>query len=70
MTNKQRIEHARHAVAASCFARGEAIAYGEDAVTELLTDLQHFCAARGLDYRRCARMAAMHFDAEREGGAS
>ncbi|MGB3627283.1 MAG: hypothetical protein WA989_15730 [Henriciella sp.] len=66
MTGKQRTEHARHAIAASCFARGEAIAYGEDAVT----DLQHFCMARGLDYWRCARMAALHFDAEREGGAS
>lgn len=69
MTNDQRIEHARFAIASACFARGDAPDYGEDSLTDLLADLRHFCAAHGLDYERCERVAAMHFEAEAKEGA-
>jgi hypothetical protein len=68
MTNDQRIEHARFAIASACFARGEAPDYGEDAVTDLLADLRHYCALHGLDYTRCDRVAVMHFDDEHREG--
>lgn len=69
MCNRRHIETARFALASAAWARGESPAYGEDAVTDLLADIRHFCMAFGLDYERCDRVAAMHFEAE-HGGAS
>lgn len=69
MQNTMRIETARAALARAAWARNEAPAYDEDAVTDLLADIRHLCAAAGLDFYRCDRVAAMHFEAE-NGGAS
>lgn len=69
MQNTIRIETARAALARAAWARGEAPAYDEDAVTDLLADVRHLCAVAGIDFDRCDRLAAMHFEAE-EGGAS
>jgi hypothetical protein len=63
------VETARAALARAAWLRGEAPAYGEDAVTDLLADIRHLCAVAGLDFGRCDRVAAMHFEAE-HGGAS
>lgn len=69
MSNHTYIEAARAAMARAAWVRGESPAYGEDAVTDLLTDMRHLCAAGGLDFARCDRVAAMHFAAE-NGSAS
>jgi hypothetical protein len=69
MCNRRHIETARAALARAAWVRGEAPAYGEDAVTDLLADIRHLCAAAGLEFDRCDRVAAMHFEAE-QGGAS
>jgi hypothetical protein len=37
----------------------------EDAVTDLLADLQHLCAAKGWDFDNCVRVSRSHFEAER-----
>ena len=63
------IEAARAALARAAWARGETPAYGEDAVADLLADIRHLCAAARLDFDRCDRVAARHFEAE-HGGAS
>lgn len=63
------IEAARTALARAAWVRGEAPAYSEDAVSNLLADLRHFCAAVGLDFERCIRVADMYFRDE-TGGAS
>lgn len=69
MCNHVYLETARAALARAAWVRSEAPAYGEDAVTDLLADIRHFCAAFSLDFDRCDRVAAMHFEAE-HGGAS
>lgn len=69
MCDRKYIETARAALARAAWVRGEAPAYGEDAVTDLLADIRHFCAAFSLDFDRCDRVAAMHFEAE-HGGVS
>lgn len=69
MCNRIHIETARAALARAARARGETPAYGEDAVTDLLADIRHLCAAAGFDFDRCDRVAAMHFEAE-QGSAS
>ena len=63
------IESARAALARAAWVRGEAPAYGEDAVSDLLADIRHFCVAASLDFERCARVAGMYFRDE-TGGAS
>ncbi len=40
----------------------------EDAVTDCLTDLQHYCNAKGIDYLTCEARAQHHFTAEVMGG--
>lgn len=69
MRNHIRIETARAALARAAWIRGEAPAYDEDAVTDLLADLRHLCTAAGFDFERCDRVADMRFEAE-DGGAS
>lgn len=69
MRNLAHIETARFALASAAWARGEAPAYGEDAVTDLLADIRHFCTAAGLDFERCSRVAGMYV-ADETGGAS
>ncbi len=63
------IESARGALARAAWARGEAPRYDEDAASDLLADIRHFCTAAGHDFERCARVAAMYFNDE-NGGAS
>jgi hypothetical protein len=69
MCDRKYIESARAALARAAWVRGETPDYGEDAVTDLLADIRHFCAAFSLDFDRCDRVAAMHFEAE-HGGVS
>lgn len=33
-------------------------------VTDLLTDIMHWCASRDLDFEDCARLATTHFESE------
>jgi hypothetical protein len=61
MNDRIYIEAARAALARAAWVRGEAPAYNEDAITDLLADLRHLCAATDLDFSRCDRVAAMHF---------
>lgn len=68
MRNQPRIDTARFALASACWARGENPEQGEEAVIDLLTDLRHHCAAFGIDFDACDRMAGDHFSAE--GGAA
>jgi hypothetical protein len=69
MCNHANIESARAALARAAWVRGEAPRYCEGAVTDLLADLRHFCAAAGIEFATCDRLAEMHFEAE-IGGAS
>jgi chorismate mutase len=41
----------------------------EDAATDLLADLMHYCTAHkdNVSFERCLTMAYRHFDAERRG---
>jgi hypothetical protein len=61
MCHPKYTETARAALARAAWIRGETPDYGEDAVTDLLADIRHFCAAFSLDFGRCDRVAAMHF---------
>lgn len=69
MCHHKYIETARAALARAAWVRDETPDYGEDAVTDLLADIRHFCAAFSLDFDRCDRVAAMYFEAE-HGGVS
>ena len=42
--------------------------YGpEENVTDVLTDLRHYCDKHKLDFAKCDRMAYQHYLAERNG---
>jgi len=64
MPNAHRISIARAAILAAMGARGDYPAIGDETVVDLLADLMHFCAGRRIDFADCARIAAMHFEAE------
>lgn len=69
MSNHSCIEAARAALARAAWVRGELPRYDEDAISDLLADIRHFCAIAGLDFNRCDRVAwAYHQD--EIGGAS
>lgn len=36
-------------------------------VTDLLTDLGHYCDAENIDFRRCLDLAYMNYEAEKTG---
>ena len=63
-TDAHRIATARHALASASWARGDNPAICDEAVTDLLTDLRHFCVARRIDFDACNLMAQDHFEAE------
>ena len=62
------IEVARAALARAAWMRGDAPHYCEEAITDLLADLRHFCSAAGIAFATCDRLAELHFEAE-NGGA-
>ncbi|KQZ28616.1 hypothetical protein ASD50_19190 [Mesorhizobium sp. Root552] len=64
MSKTLNIEAARAALARAAWARGEAPAYDENAVSDLLADIRHLCAAAGHDFDRCDRVATMYFQDE------
>lgn len=68
MQNSIHIETARAALARAAWVQGEAPAYSENSITDLIMDIRHLCAASGLDFDWCDRVAAMHYEAE-TGGA-
>lgn len=48
---------------------GEGGPVTEDEVTDLLTDLRHYCQREAIDFEAALTMSAMHFEAETmEGG--
>ena len=63
-----RITTARSALKSAAFCRGFEPAIADEAVTELLTDLRHFCTARRIDFDRCNAAADRHFVVEMKGG--
>ena len=64
-SNEDRRLTAQAALEAACRSRGEApVANDPDSVTDLLADLRHFCAAEGIDYTACDRMAEGHWEEE------
>lgn len=69
MYNLIRLKAARTGLMSAAWSRGDSPRCDEGSLTDLLVDLRHLCAATGLDFDRCDRVAAMHFDGE-HGGAS
>jgi hypothetical protein len=61
---------ARCGLLAASQARGIDYPIADEAVTNLLADLRHFCAARRIDFERCARLASIHFENDIGGGPS
>lgn len=57
MFDDTRIAAARAALARAAWVRRDAPAYHEDAVTSLLADIRHLCAASGIDFGRCNHLA-------------
>lgn len=68
MLAADRIATARSALKSAAFCRGFQPAIADEAVTELLTDLRHFCGARRIDFDRCNAAADRHFVVEMKGG--
>lgn len=57
MKHTVRIEAARAALARAAWARGQAPAYGEDAIIDLLADIRLWCETAGFDFSRCDHLA-------------
>ena len=66
--NAQRIATARSALYATMWARGDDFPVCDEAVTDLLADLRHFCVARHIDFARCNATAEVCFATEISGG--
>lgn len=62
--NSDRTETAQAALEAASEHRVANSAIDEDSVTDLLTDLRHYCAEHGLDFAGCHAAADMNFHAE------
>lgn len=67
MCNRTYIEAARSALARAAWTRGQAPAYDEEAVIDLLTDLRHWCRTAGIDFSHCDHFAWAHHHAEIRG---
>lgn len=63
-----RIATARSALNSAALSRGLEPAIADEAVTELLTDLRHFCRARRIDFYLCDADAHRHFEIDLAGG--
>lgn len=70
MNNNVHIEAARAALARAAWVYGQAPAYGQEAVSDLLADLRHFCIVAGLDFDACCAASERYFTKEREPGYS
>ncbi|WP_323130965.1 hypothetical protein [Sinorhizobium medicae] len=66
MKQCKRIEAARAALARAAWVRGQAPAYGEDAVIDLIADLRLWCDSAGLDFGRCDELAFSFYCGEEE----
>ncbi|BCH14956.1 hypothetical protein [Mesorhizobium sp. L-2-11] len=66
MRKHSHVETARAALARAAWSRGDSPTYGQEAVSDLLADLKHFCVAANIDFATCDRLAEMYFDAESE----
>lgn len=66
MTNRQRVDLAREALKPFLVSQGPADR--EDAVTDLVTNLMHYCNRHRIRFRDCARRAKDHYRAEKEKG--
>jgi hypothetical protein len=66
-TNEERVKWAEEALYAFMSATGDHDGYG-DAITDLLADLMHMCAAQGTSFDQHVLMAEMHFESETEEG--
>ena len=61
-TDALRVAAARCAIRAASEAHGINHAVADDAVTSLLTDLHHFCAARRIDFEHALDLAGHYFE--------
>ncbi len=69
MSHSIQSQAARAALARAAWVRSQSPTYDENAVSDLLADIRHLCAAEGFDFDRCQRVADMYFRDE-SGGAS
>lgn len=65
-TNELRIERARRAVNAWTEGQDFFTEETEEVVTDIVTDLLHLAAERGVDQDTVLRVAQMHFEEESE----
>ena len=64
LPNARRVATARAALSTAIAVRADMPVISDIAVTDLLADLRHFCAARHIDFTACNATAQSHFDAE------
>ena len=68
LPDARRIATARSAFSAAMWARGDGFPVSDDTVTNLLTDLRHFCTARRINFTGCNAIAESRFNKEISGG--
>ena len=61
-TNSDRVATAEIALTAACRDRGDA--HEPTAVTDLLTDLRHYCDSNDIDFAACLHASESHWWAE------
>lgn len=66
MQQCKRIEAARAALARAAWVRGQAPAYDENAIVDLLADIRLWCNSAGLDYHRCEELSFSFYCGEEE----
>ena len=67
--NAQRITTARLALTSASWTRRGNPAIADEAVSDLLADLRHFCIARHIDFAACNQIAEARFETEINGSA-
>ena len=62
----RRSENARQALNVYCLSKNEPLDTLETGISDLLTDLLHMARVEGLDAFQLSRIAAQHFQVEKE----
>lgn len=62
--NEERASRSALTVQYYCSISGNDGEPEQEIVTDLLTDLRHFCTGPGVDFDQASRMAQMHYEAE------
>ena len=68
LPDPRRVATARAALTTAIAVRADMPLISDGAVVELLADLQHFCAARHIDFAACNATAQAHYETEIKGG--